>query len=88
MKGSQTRTTLLALAGAYLLYLAWEMLNTMRKGETEMQPWLSIVFIVFFTLAGLGVFVLAWRARQQEKEQKETEKIDGSQGDETHLTKG
>lgn len=88
MKGSQTRTTLLVLAGAYLLYLAWEMLNTMRKGETEMQPWLSIVFIVFFTLAGLGVFVLAWRARQQEKEQKETEKIDGSQGDETHLTKG
>ena len=69
MKGSQTRTTLLVLAGAYLLYLAWEMLNTMRKGETEMQPWLSIVFIVFFTLAGLGVFVLAWRARQQEKEQ-------------------
>ena len=52
MKGSQTRTTLLVLAGAYLLYLAWEMLNTMRKGETEMQPWLSIVFIVFFTLAG------------------------------------
>ena len=53
-----------------------------------MQPWLSIVFIVFFTLAGLGVFVLAWRARQQEKEQKETEKKDGSQADETHLTKG
>ena len=88
MKGSQTRTTLLVLAGAYLLYLAWEMLNTMRKGETEMQPWLSIVFIVFFTLAGLGVFVLAWRARRQEKEQQEIEKKNGSQKDETHLTKG
>jgi type VI protein secretion system component VasK len=88
LKGSQTRTTLLVLAGAYLLYLAWEMLNTMRKGETEMQPWLSIVFIVFFTLAGLGVFVLAWRARRQEKEQQETEKKDGSREDETHLTKG
>ena len=88
MKGSQTRTTLLVLAGAYLLYLAWEMLNTMRKGETEMQPWLSIVFIVFFTLAGLGVFVLAWRARWQEKEQQDIEEKNGSQEDETHLTKG
>lgn len=88
MKGSQTRTTLLVLAGAYLLYLAWEMLNTMRKGGTEMQSWLSIVFIVFFTLAGLGVFVLTWRARRQEKEQQDIEKKNGSQEDETHLTKG
>ena len=88
MKGSQARTTLLVLAGAYLLYRAWEMLNTMRKGETEMQSWLSIVFIVFFTLAGLGVFVLAWRARRQEKEQQDIEEKNGSQEDETHLTKG
>ena len=88
MKGSQTRTTLLALAGAYLIYLAWEMHSTMQKGETEMQPWLSIVFIVFFTLAGLGVFVLAWRAWRQEKEQKESEREEEPKEDETHLTKG
>ncbi len=85
--GSQLRTSLLALAGVYLIYLAWEMLNTMRKGETEMQPWLSVVFIVFFVLAGIGIMVSAWRVRQKEKEKGPEEEKAGTKDDETHLTK-
>ncbi len=85
--GSQLRTSLLALAGVYLIYLAWEMLNTMRKGETDMQPWLSVVFIVFFVLTGIGIMIFAWRVWRKEKEKGPEEEKAGTKDDETHLTK-
>lgn len=85
--GSQLRTSLLALAGVYLVYLAWEMLNTMRKGETEMQPWLSIVFISFFSLAGIGIMIFAWRVWRKEKEKGPEEEKEETPDDETHLRK-
>ena len=71
MNGS-TRSGLLALAGGYIIYLAWEMFQAMRNGTTSIAPALNIVFIVFFVLAGSAVLFYAYRVwRKSKKEDAE-----------------
>ncbi len=71
MNGS-SRASLLALAGGYVIYLAWEMIDAMRKGATNMAPWLSILCAILFVLAGGGVLYYAYRVwRQGKKDEAE-----------------
>ena len=65
-------SSLLALVGGYLIYLAYEMFTGMRDGSSDMNPVLNIVFIVFFVLAGIAVLVYAaveWKNRNKKKEE-------------------
>ena len=81
MKNRGTHSSLLALAGAYLLYLAYEMFTAMRDGSTSMAPGLSILFIALFALAGLGILVYAaleWKRRDQEEEKPPRNENDNS----------
>ena len=77
MRNSKARSSLLGLAGAYLVYLAWSMIESMQKGESTMAPWLSVVFAAFFGLAGIAVLIYAWRdwrkADQNEAKDENTE---------------
>jgi len=71
MNSSSGRASLMALVGVYLLYTAWEMYGGMKT--STMAPGLSIFFIIFFALAGLGVLWFAWRIWKRGKESKDQE---------------
>ena len=76
------RSGLMALAGGYLIYLAWEMIQGMKTGATTMAPGLNIAFIIFFTLGGIAVIVYAyliWRkSKTGEDEREQAERKDSS----------
>ena len=72
-----TRSGLLALAGGYVLYLAWEMFADLRDGKTEMAPRLAMVFITFFALAGIAVIVYAARVWFKSRKDGENDEPDG-----------
>jgi threonine/homoserine/homoserine lactone efflux protein len=82
MKSSSGRSSLMALVGVYLLYTAWEMYGGMQS--SSMAPWLSILFIVFFVLAGIGVLVFAWliwkRGREGKDQEEQEDHEDGLKG--------
>jgi len=73
MNNSNFRSSLMALVGVYVLYTAYQLFDSMQKGESEMQPWLTIVFIVFFALAGIAVLVYAYLLWKRGKEGKDEE---------------
>ena len=74
MKGnSNVHASLLAVVGGYLLYLAWQQLDSLRKGTAEMSPALSIAVIILFTFGGLGTLWYAWTVYRQGKKADEEE---------------
>ena len=79
-----TRSSLLALAGGYLIYLAWGLYADMRDGKTEMAPALNIAAIALFTIGGIAVIVYASRmwllSRRAEKDGKKNREEDDTQG--------
>ena len=86
MNSSSGRSSLLALAGGYVLYLAYELYDSIRKGTDTMPRAVTILFIVFFAVAGIAVLVYAaqiWRRGKKDggQEQRETEQRE----DEMHL---
>lgn len=86
MKNAQIRSSLLALAGGYVLYLAWEIYDSMRAGKTSMPAGLAVFFILFFALAGAGVIFYAWKVwRAEKKGEKEAPAEPDADGD--RLTK-
>ena len=60
MKNTKAHSSLLGLVGGYLLYLAWNLYDSMAKEESNMAPWFNILSIIFFVLAGIGVVIYAW----------------------------
>ncbi|MBE5788111.1 MAG: hypothetical protein E7325_00435 [Clostridiales bacterium] len=75
MKGNYNpniHATLLAAVGAYLLYLAWTLLDKYRSGANEMDPFWNIAAVIVFALGGLGTIWYAWtvyrKSRREEKE--------------------
>ena len=79
---SNARSGLMALAGGYLLYLAWEMVQGMKTGESTMAPGLTIAFCALFVLGGIAVIVYAYliwkKSRSGEEEREQAEKKDQS----------
>ncbi|MBR3107562.1 MAG: hypothetical protein IKH30_10320 [Clostridia bacterium] len=73
MNSGKTRSTLLGVVGAYLVYLAYQLFEGRAETDTAMTPAARIVFIVFFALAGAAVMVYAvivWRKSMKEEEQE------------------
>ena len=68
----RNRATLLAIVGAYLIYLAYEMMRDELAGKSTMQMWVCVLFTVLLGAAGIAVLVLAWRVYRA-KEPEETE---------------
>jgi len=60
MKNETVHSTLLALVGGYLLYMAYQILGNYRSGAGEMPDYLYIIVIALMSLAGLGVIYYAW----------------------------
>ena len=71
------RSTLFAIVGAYLIYMAYELLsNLIKKVPTTMPPWLQILVIVFFTAAGIVLLVFAWKVWKKGKEDHDKNPVD------------
>ena len=71
----RTRSTLIGIVAAYLLYTAWELFRDRADVNTTMTMGARIAFIVLFVLAGLGLGVYSlyiWR--QSLKEDGEPQK--------------
>ena len=85
MKNEKIHSSLLGIVGGYLLYLAWQLFDTLRKGESTMAPGLQIAFIVLFVLAGAGILVYAWRDWEKQKKEEANGKTEKKQDDVYHL---
>ena len=75
----KTRSGLLALAGGYVLYLAWEMFADLRDGKTDMGPGMAYAFIALFAVAGIAVITYAariWYRSRKAGENDEPERDD------------
>ena len=71
MKNGKTRSTLLGVVGAYLLYTAWELWQDWGKTETTMTDPARIAFMALFVLAGAALLVYAVHVWKQSDGQKE-----------------
>ena len=61
----------MGIAGAYLLYLAWQLLQSLHDTETTMSPVLAVLFAVLFVGAGAALLVYAlklWKKPADEDE--------------------
>ena len=76
MNSGKTRSTLLGIVGAYLIYLAYQLFEGRSETDTSMTPAARIAFIVFFAVAGAAVFVYAlrvWKKSRDEEQEKPKE---------------
>jgi Na+-transporting NADH:ubiquinone oxidoreductase subunit NqrD len=75
VKNEKIHSTLLALVGGYLLFLAYQLFEKYRTGTKEMPDAVFILAIVVFSVAGIGVIIWAWKIyrKQREEEQKNDE---------------
>lgn len=60
MKNEKTHSTLLALVGGYVLFLAYQIWENYRNGAGEMPDYMYIIVIVLLALGGLGAIYYAW----------------------------
>ena len=73
MNNGKTRSSLLGIVGAYLLYTTYELWQDWGNTETTMTTPARIVFIVLFVLAGAALLVYAvfvWKHSDDQKEEK------------------
>ena len=69
---NRNRATLLALAGAYVLYLAYELLKDQVNGNSSMELWVCILAVAFFGISGIAILIYAWKIyRTKDKEEEE-----------------
>ena len=62
MNNSTGRSSLIAIAGAYILYLAYGLLKNMLDNvPTTMPPVVQILAIALFTGAGIALMIYAWK---------------------------
>lgn len=73
-KDNKTHAMLLALVGVYVLYIAYRLFSGLRSGEGDITGFLAIALIAFFALAGIGIFLYAWRVWKTKPD--ETQKRD------------
>lgn len=71
-----THAMLLALVGAYILYLACMLIQKALKSANEMPVGAAIAFSCVFAVGGVGVLLYAWRLWKQSKKETENHKDD------------
>ncbi len=73
LNNGKTRSSLLGIVGAYLLYTAWDLWQERGNTDTVMTAPARIVFIALFVLAGAAVLAYAvsvWKHSEDQKEEK------------------
>ena len=81
MKQERNRAGLLGIAGAYLLYLAWQLFQGRNNPDSSMPRAVLGLFIGIFGIAACALFVMSWKlwqkaADKEKEEREETSKED------------
>ena len=71
MNNGKTRSSLMAIVAAYLLYTAYELYQGRGNPDTTMTAPVMYLFIALFALAAAGLLVYAWRLWRQSGKQEE-----------------
>ena len=70
---NRNRAMLLAVVGAYVIYLAYEMMRDELAGKSTMAMWVCVLCTVLLGCAGIAVLVLTWKVYKT-KDPEEEEK--------------
>ena len=71
------RSSIFAVVGAYLIYLAYGLLKDMiNKVPTSMSQIVQILFIVFFTGVGITLLFFAWKVWKKGREDQDSNPVD------------
>ena len=77
MNNSTGRSSLIAIAGAYILYLAYGLLKNMLDNvPTTMPPVVQILAIALFTGAGIALMIYAWKIWKKGREDQDENPVD------------
>ena len=76
------RSSIMAVAGGYLIYIAYEMLkNWIDDIPTTMPRWLSAVAIAGFTGIGITLLVYAWKLWRQGRLDQDKNPVEIGEGE-------
>ena len=77
MNNSTGRSSLFAIVGGYLIYMAYELLkNLIDDIPTTMSRFVQILFIVLFTGIGITLIVFAWKVWKKGKEDQDKNPVE------------
>ena len=77
MNNNTGRSSIMAVAGGYILYMAYELLkNLIDNVPTTMPRAVQILAIVFFAGAGAALLVLAWKTWKKGREDQDQNPVD------------
>ena len=77
MNPSTGRASLFAVAGGYVIYLAYELLkNLIDNVPTTLPRWLQISVIILFAGAGGALLFFAWRIWKKGREDQDENPVD------------
>ena len=77
MNPNAGRSSIFAVVGAYLIYLAYGMLKDMiNHVSTTMPQFLLILAIVLFTGIGITLLIYAWKLWKKGKEDQDQNPLD------------
>ena len=77
MNNSTGRSSLYAVAGAYLVYMAYELLKGLiDEVPTTMPRAVQILVMVLFTGIGIALLVFAWKVWKKGREDQDQNPVD------------
>ncbi|MBQ6287696.1 MAG: hypothetical protein IJK71_00455 [Clostridia bacterium] len=77
MNNNTGRSSLMAIAGGYIIYLAYELLkNLIDNVPTTMPRVVQILAIVLFAGAGIALLVFAWKIWKKGREDQDENPVD------------
>lgn len=77
MNPNTGRSSIFAIVGAYLIYLAYGILKDMiDRVPTSMPPFVQVLVIVSFTGIGIALLVFAWKVWKKGREDNDRDPVD------------
>ena len=77
MNPNAGRSSIFSVVGAYLIYMAYEMLRDMiNQVPTTMPKFLLILVIILFTGMGITLLFFAWRFWKKGREDQDKNPVD------------
>ena len=77
MNPNTGRSSIFAVVGAYLIYMAYEMLRDLiNHVPTTMPQFLQILVVVLFTGIGITLLVFAWKLWKKGREDPDKNPVD------------
>ena len=77
MNPKSWRSSIYAVAGGYLVYLAYGMVKSLIDREATTMPlFLQILFIVLFGVAGIVLLIQTWKMWKKDREDPDKDPVE------------